>query len=40
MSKYDSMTDEQYYAAMDEFTAKYLIQYMMSFIKHKLQFIL
>lgn len=23
MSKYDSMTDEQYYAAMDEFTAKY-----------------
>ena len=23
MSKYDSMTDEQYYAAKDEFTAKY-----------------
>ena len=23
MSKYDSMTDEQYYAAMDEFTAKF-----------------
>ena len=23
MSKYDSMTDEQYFAAMDEFTAKY-----------------
>ena len=23
MSKYDSMTDEQYYTAMDEFTAKY-----------------
>jgi len=35
MSKYDSMTEEQYYAVMNEFTAKYLIQYMMSFIKHK-----
>ena len=23
MSKYDSMTDEQYFVAMDEFTAKY-----------------